>query len=106
MALKVVTDETFEADVKNASGLVLVDFWAQWCGPCQMLTPILEELDKEIGQEVKICKMNIDDSPNVPTHYGVRSIPTLMLFKDGELLDTKVGVSPKSTLLSWIREQG
>ena len=102
MSIIHATESTFETEVLNAEGLVLVDFWAEWCGPCQMISPILEELDKEPNNRVKIVKVNIDDNPTPPTQFGVRSIPTLMLFKDGKIVDSKVGVSPKSTLVDWI----
>ncbi|MCH9753992.1 MAG: thioredoxin [Alphaproteobacteria bacterium] len=97
-------DKDFEEVVLKAKGLVLVDFWAEWCGPCKQLGPILDEVSVEAGGTVKICKMNIDQNPDTPTKYGVRSIPTMMLFKNGELVSTKVGALPKSTIIDWIKE--
>jgi thioredoxin 1 len=102
MAIINATDTTFDTDVLSAKGLVLVDFWAEWCGPCKMITPILHELDTEISDKVKIVKVDVDANPNAPTTYGVRSIPSLMLFKDGKLVDSKVGVMPKASLVTWI----
>lgn len=102
MAIVHSTDDNFQNDVTNAKGLVLVDFWAEWCGPCKMISPILDEIDTEMAQKVKIVKVNVDEHPTPPTEYGVRSIPTLMLFKDGKMIDSKVGVSPKSSLVEWI----
>ena len=99
-----VEDNNFSAKVLESDGLFLVDFWAEWCGPCRQLGPILEEVSKEAGSSVRIYKMNIDQNPETPTRYGVRSIPTMMLFKEGELLATKVGALPKSSILQWIRE--
>jgi len=100
----ILEDKNFSAKVLESEGLILVDFWAEWCGPCRMLAPILEEVAKESGSGVKICKMNIDENPETPTSYGVRSIPTMMLFKDGELLGTKIGALPKSGILQWLKE--
>lgn len=97
-----VTDDTFEAEVIKSPKLTLVDFWAEWCAPCKMLGPILDELSKEYDGKVNIYKMNIDENPKIPSSFGIRSIPTLMLFKDGALIDTKVGVSPKPTLITWL----
>lgn len=102
MSIIHATDDSFENDVLKAENLVVVDFWAAWCGPCKMIEPILEEINSEIGDKVKIVKVNVDENPLPPTRYGVRGIPTLMMFKGGELVDTKVGVAPKSTLLEWI----
>ncbi|MBP6986096.1 MAG: thioredoxin [Alphaproteobacteria bacterium] len=102
MAIINATDASFDQDVLFAKGLVLVDFWASWCGPCKMIGPILEELDKELNGKAKIVKVNVDENPTPPTTFGVRSIPALMLFKDGKLLETKVGVQPKASLISWI----
>ena len=82
--------------------IVLVDFWAEWCGPCQQIAPVLEELSGELGDKIKIVKVNIDESPETPTKYGVRGIPTLMLFKNGEVSDTKVGALPKSQIEEWL----
>jgi thioredoxin 1 len=97
-----VTDATFEADVLNSAEPVVVDFWAEWCGPCKMIGPSLEEIAKELEGKVKIAKMNVDENPLVPTKMGIRSIPTLMLFKDGKLASQKVGALPKSELSKWI----
>ena len=105
MATKAVTDQSFETDVLNAGGPVLVDFWAEWCGPCRMIGPALEELSDELGQKVTIAKLNIDDSPNTPAKYGVRGIPTMILFKNGAPAATKVGAAPKSQLSSWLQGQ-
>ena len=86
----------------NSKGLVLVDFWAEWCGPCRQLGPILEAVDNEMNGEVKIYKMNVDDSPQTASQFGIRSIPTMFLFKDGKQVDTKVGLNSKDSLVSWI----
>ena len=99
---KELSDASFEADVLKASGVVLVDFWAEWCGPCRALGPVLEEIAGEMGEKVTVGKMNVDQNPDTPTKYGVRSIPTLLLFKDGELVETKVGSIPKQALVEWI----
>nr|WP_298796658.1 thioredoxin TrxA [uncultured Acetobacter sp.] len=97
-----VTDSSFDADVLKASGLVLVDFWAEWCGPCKMIGPALEELSKDLAGKLTVAKINIDDNPVSPNTYGVRSIPTLLLMRDGQVLDTKVGALPKSQLKAWV----
>lgn len=102
---KQVSDSSFEADVAKASGLVLLDFWAEWCGPCRALGPVLEDVAKEMGGRVTIAKMNVDQNPETPTKFGVRSIPTLVLFKDGQQIDTKVGSLPKQALLAWLSEK-
>ena len=96
-------DEQFEEKVLNSKGLVLVDFWAEWCGPCRQLGPILETVDNEMGNAVKIYKMNVDDAPKTAGNFGLRSIPTLFLFKDGVQVDSKVGLVSQSTLTSWIK---
>jgi thioredoxin 1 len=102
MATKKITDSSFHADVISASGPVVVDFWAEWCGPCKMIGPALEELSDELGEKVTIAKINIDENPDAPAQYGVRGIPTMILFKDGAPAATKVGAAPKSQLKGWI----
>ena len=97
-----VSDTSFETDVIKASQPVLVDFWAEWCGPCKQIGPALEEIAVEYGDKLTIAKVNIDENPETPTRYGVRGIPTLMLFKDGQLAATKVGALPKGKLIEWI----
>ena len=97
-----VTDDSFEQDVLKASGPVLVDFWAEWCGPCKMIAPALDELAGEYEGKVTVAKLNIDENPETPGKYGVRGIPTLMLFKDGSVAATKIGALPKGALFQWV----
>tara|TARA_B100001971_G_scaffold183053_1_gene180770 strand:+ start:69 stop:389 length:321 start_codon:yes stop_codon:yes gene_type:complete len=104
MATKNITDESFEVDVLKSSLPTVVDFWAEWCGPCKQVAPILEEISNEMIGKVVVAKHNIDQEPNMPTRYGVRGIPTMLIFKDGELKATKVGVTTKSNIVSWIKE--
>ncbi|MFO0200887.1 MAG: thioredoxin TrxA [Alphaproteobacteria bacterium] len=99
---KAVSDESFKTDVLDSSGAVLVDFWAEWCGPCRMVGPILDEIAAEYAGKLTIAKVNIDENPMTPNEYAVRGIPTMILFKDGKPLDTKVGALPKGQLKSWI----
>ena len=105
MPTKTVTDASFQQDVISASGPVLVDFWAEWCGPCRMIAPALEEISNEMGEKVTVAKLNIDDNPDAPSKYGVRGIPTMILFKDGKPAATKVGAAPKSALQNWLEGQ-
>lgn len=100
--IKVVTDASFETDVLNSSKPVLVDFWAEWCGPCRALTPVLEEVAALHGKDVTFAKINIDDNPQVPAKFGVMSIPTLILFKNGEVEAVKIGALQKSQLSAFI----
>ena len=104
MSLVSATDDNFETEVLKSDTPVLVDFWAEWCPPCKQLLPIVEELAGEMDS-IKVVKVNIDENPEIPTKYGVRGIPTLMISKGGELVDTKVGAYPKSDLESWIAEK-
>ena len=105
MATVKVDSSNFESDVLEAEGPVVVDFWAEWCGPCKMIGPSLEEISKEMHGKVKITKLNIDENPELAARFGVRSIPTLMVFKGGEVADIKVGALPKTALTSWISGQ-
>jgi thioredoxin 1 len=98
-----VTDSSFETDVLKAGGPVLVDFWATWCGPCKMIAPSLESIAEELNGQLTVAKLDIDDNPGVPGKYGVRGVPTLMLFKDGEVVATKVGALPKQALTDWVK---
>ena len=102
MATKTVTDASFQADVLQADTPVLVDFWAEWCGPCKMIGPSLEELSDELGEKVTIAKLNIDDNPDAPGKYGVRGIPTMILFRGGAPVATKVGAEPKGRIKAWL----
>jgi len=98
-----VSDGDFENSVLKAKGPVLVDFWAEWCGPCKMIAPSLEDISRDMAGKVTVAKINIDENPVTPTKYGVRGIPTLILFKDGQVAATKVGALPKSQLVSWVQ---
>ncbi len=100
---KETTDNNFQKDVLDAKGLVLIDFWAPWCGPCRQLSPIVDELAKDMEGKLEVFKCNVDDNPEVPSKFAVRGIPTLMIFKDGKLLDSKVGSLPKSSLYEWVK---
>ena len=100
--IKHITDATFEADVLQSPTPVLVDFWAEWCGPCKMIAPILDEVAKDYDTRLQVAKMNVDENREVPAKFGIRGIPTLMLFKDGKLASQKVGAAPKSDLSRWI----
>ncbi|PNE12156.1 MAG: thiol reductase thioredoxin [Beijerinckiaceae bacterium] len=97
-----VTDANFDSEVVGSSGPVVVDFWAEWCAPCKMISPALEEIAQEMQGKVTIAKLNVDENPGVAGTYGIRSIPTLMLFKDGKMASSKVGAAPKSELKKWI----
>ena len=99
---KAVTDDSFQADVLGAKGAVLVDFWAEWCGPCKAIAPALEEIATEYAGRLTVAKVNIDDNPATPGTYAVRGIPTLILFRDGQVVSQKVGAAPKSVLKQWV----
>jgi thioredoxin 1 len=103
MGVGKVSDASFEAEVLQASGPVVVDFWAEWCGPCKMIAPALEELAGVLGDKVKIVKLNVDENPATASKYGIMSIPTLMMFKNGELASRQVGAAPKAKLEQWIK---
>jgi thioredoxin 1 len=102
MATHAVTDATFDAEVRKSDIPVLVDFWAEWCGPCRMIGPALEEISEEMQGRIKIVKVNVDENPNSPSQLGVRGIPALFLFKDGEVVSNMAGAKPKAALQSWI----
>ena len=97
-----VSDDSFEQDVIKADKPVLVDFWAEWCGPCKIIGPILDDMSRDLGDKVTIAKINIDENPGVPQKYGIRGIPTLMLFKGGQVAATKIGALPKNKLYEWV----
>ena len=103
MGLKQVSDASFEADVLKADKPVLVDFWAEWCGPCKQIAPALDEIAKEMDGQITIAKINVDQNGGTPSKYGVRGIPTLMIFKNGQVAATKVGALPKTALQDWIK---
>jgi len=102
MAVSKVSDTTFESEVLKAAGPVVVDFWAEWCGPCRMIAPALEEIAGSLGDKVKIVKLNVDESPATATKYGIQSIPTLMIFKNGQMAARQIGAAPKQKLEQWI----
>ena len=104
MATKAITDESFDTDVIKSNKPTVVDFWAEWCGPCKQIGPVLEEISDEMKDQIVIAKHNIDQEPNTPTKYGIKGIPTMLLFKGGELKATKVGATTKSNIISWIKE--
>jgi thioredoxin 1 len=106
MASVKVTDQSFESDVLKADKPVLVDFWAEWCGPCKQIGPALEQISEEYSDQLTVAKVNIEDSPMTPGRFGVRGIPTLMLFKDGQMASMKVGAMPKQKILEWLGEAG
>ena len=106
MSTVTVTDDTFERDVLQASQPVLVDFWAEWCGPCKQIAPALEQIAQELAGQVTVAKVNIEDSPTTPSRYGVRGIPTMMLFRGGQMASMKVGAMPKQKILEWLAETG
>lgn len=97
-----VTDDTFDQEVRQSDVPVVVDFWAEWCGPCRMIGPSLEELAKEYDGKIKVAKVNVDENPESPAQMGVRGIPALFLFKDGKIVSNKVGAAPKAALKAWI----
>ena len=105
MAVGKVSDTTFDSEVLKATGPVVVDFWAEWCGPCRMIAPALEEIAAELGDQVTVAKINIDENPDTPGRYGVRGIPTMLLFKNGEAVAQKVGAAPRSHIQQWLEGQ-
>ena len=106
MATVKVTDESFDLDVLQADKPVLVDFWAEWCGPCRQIAPALDQISEELSDQVTVAKVNIEESPTTPSRYGVRGIPTMMLFKGGQMASMKVGAMPKQKILDWLAEAG
>jgi len=106
MSTVAVTDTTFEKDVLQAEGAVLVDFWAEWCGPCKQIAPALEQISEELADHVVVAKIDIDQNPMTPSRYGVRGIPTMMLFRGGQMTSMKVGAMPKSKIVEWLAEAG
>jgi len=102
MSTYTITDSNFDEEIKNSQIPILVDFWAEWCGPCKQIGPILEDIGEAKKDKLKILKLNVDENPQTPQKFGVRGIPTLMLFKDGKLVDTKVGSLPKNMVESWL----
>ena len=103
MSVLTINEKSFESEVVNSELPVLIDFWAEWCGPCKEIAPILDEINNEMNDKIKIVKINIDKNPNIPNKYGVQSIPTLIILKKGEIVGTKVGSCLKSELISWIK---
>lgn len=103
--IREITDQTFESEVKESQGFTLVDFWGEGCGPCIQLAPVLEEVSKEMSEKVSVCKVNIYENPEAASQLGIRGIPTLILFKDGAQIATKVGSMPKSNLVEWLEEE-
>ena len=106
MSTVTVSDDTFERDVLQSDKPVLVDFWAEWCGPCKQIAPALEQISEELADQITVAKVNIEESPSAPSRYGVRGIPTLMLFRGGQLASMKVGAMPKQKIVEWLNEAG
>ena len=104
-AIKNCNENDFDKEVLKSNLPVIVDFWAEWCGPCKMLTPILEELSNEMKNEINVVKVNLDENQDLAMKYSIRSIPTLLLFKEGNLIDTKVGLFPKSEIVTWLKSK-
>ena len=104
MNTHIITDSNFDEEIKNSQIPILVDFWAEWCGPCKMIGPALEEISEEMKNDIRITKLNIDENPSTPQQYGVRGIPTLLLFKNGEVVAEKIGALSKTKLTEWISE--